>query len=199
MNSLIRYFVTFIFITIFIGLKAQGLMSIEELSNLDRDSLITLAKEKIDQPFSTDLFDRIEIQYSKEDVDISFKMSICYIPSNSQYYYGVNVYLIQDIVTYTAFANPQDFHSDNCTFFIPGTESEKSIKFIVHALDKLGDIEFTHKGQLYDTETMVIRNNPNYYDIEIISESWDYSCKIDKNTQEVYNIVNGFMEPPIEE
>lgn len=174
-------------------------MNIDYLAKLDDSNLIAMAINRIDTPFSPEYYDRINIFRSEDWLYVSFNMSICYVPANSQYLYSVYVYLSQHMVSYHGLENPDDYEGDGNTFFIPGKESDEAIQQVVSALKKNGEIEFTEDGCLHPAESMIIKDNPDYFGIEVVSETWDYSCKINKNSSQVYDVVIGTLEPPLEE
>jgi hypothetical protein len=179
-------------------------MNVKEINKLGREEIIKMAVEKLNQIFSQagviDFnpinFDCIRVMVADDSVSVTFGMTYRYIPLNSAYYYGVFIDLIENVISYNSLTNPQDHdYNGKPKFFCPNEISEKTIAFVIDAINKCDDIESIIDGQLPDDTTMAIYEKPDHYEIEVNSGIIISNFKVDIESGKVYDTTHEHIEP----
>ncbi|MBQ4915450.1 hypothetical protein J8L85_13430 [Maribacter sp. MMG018] len=148
-------------ILITLDLSAQEKLTYEKLDKLDRVTTIRLAKKEInkyltllgDTSFNYSLIDTIRVYKNKKKYFVRFEQIIKYAPLNSNYYYGLDVDLLNNDIHRILVLN-QDSASTNVSFYHPNSQDIEKIKFIKKALGL---------NEVY--ESIIIREKQDYYDI----------------------------------
>lgn len=168
-------------------------MNVEELQQLNKDSLIKLALGYMDKSIEVTQYN-IKVLANGSDVIVSFRIPLKYIPYNSEYFYDASVDIGNDFISYANYSNPEDYQSNTVTFYVPTEEHQENIKFIVNAINESKNENIVPVNITELTDDLIIREKPGYYDIEYISEKYDLIYKINKVTGEIYDLTIGNLE-----
>lgn len=183
-------------------------MDFATINNMDNEEIIKIVAEDLEKQydsFDISLFDTIQVKKNQGSIEldeeqedscwVSFQMSIRYIPQNSCYYYGIGTDPVSNFSSLGSDCNPRDYITqEEPKFFNPTEESKKTVSFVVESLKKT-EVEISENGKLPEKTTLIIRDNPENYDIEVVSTWWDYSCKMDKSNGEIFDEIYGDIEP----
>ncbi|MEP2237390.1 MAG: hypothetical protein ABJI22_03445 [Maribacter sp.] len=159
---------------------------VNELVQMGEDAIVASALKSIDGSISLDNFTSTSVLTNGKEVYVSFRNQYKFLPLNSIYYFdvGVNVTLNS---TYKNFvANPHGYTNEETIPYFQLTEDiKKHIDFVKQAIGNLDGF----------VDDIIIRENEDYYAIEVVSESQESSYKIKKSTGEIYDEFHAHLEP----
>lgn len=177
---------------------------INKIKKLNRDSIIQLGFSMVQKTAGSNItlksFDKITVFANKKSVIVSFFNPIKYVPSNSVYYYDISVDIIQKTSSYGPVSNPREYGSgkQNISFFVPTAESEKKILFVINAVNKNESAIAGNKKSFLEKMdgSMIIRDYPDYYEIERVSEYNESWYKINKISGKIVDEGHAELIPP---
>lgn len=159
---------------------------VTKLIKMGEDAIVSLALNSIGGNVSLDNFTSATVLSNGEEVYVSFRNQYKYLPINTIYYFEVGVNITTQTTYKNSVANPYDFTSERTIPYFNLTEDiKKHIDFVKQAIGNLEGFE----------DEMVIRENEDYYAIEVVSESQESSYKIKKRTGEIYDEFHAHLEP----
>ncbi|MEO9893260.1 hypothetical protein [Aurantibacter sp.] len=168
---------------------------VKELIDLGEDAILKLALKSVGENVSITNFTTSRITTNGKEVYVTFSNQYKYLPVNSIFYFDVGVNLTLQTTYKSAIANPIGYSDGkNIPFFHQTETIKKHIDFVKEAIS-------THKNVDFETfeEEMTIRENEDYYAIELVSASQESSYKIKKSTGEIHDEQHAHLEPaPIE-
>jgi hypothetical protein len=185
-------------------------MTLQQLLHSGRSSIIQLALNLIQDHLSPEKivdanhFDRIRVMTNGTGIRVELLNPIKYVPANSTHFYDINVDVMHNSFWYDITSNPPDREHDalKIPFFFPTEETEKHVQFVLNAINKdagLAKVE-TKKEFIEQMDgSLVIRDHPEYYQIDRISDYQESWYKIHKITGEIYDDGHAHMEPAIME
>ncbi len=159
-----------------------------KIKKLNRDSTIRMALKKIREII--DLRDCIiRVTADPSSVIALFRNPIIFLPPNSSYSYNFGINLVDDTVWSLTISNPENYETNE--FDIPAFSLTKAIQkhidFVLIVINKSDEIASVSIKDFSFDETMIIRDNDNYYRITMISPNLKSFYKINKNTGEIYD------------
>ncbi|WP_282049366.1 hypothetical protein [Maribacter aquivivus] len=159
---------------------------VTEVIELGEDAIVELALKSIGGNVSLENFTSATVLSNGEEVYVSFRNQYKYLPINTIYYFDVGVNITSQTTYKNSVANPYNFTTERAIPYFHITEDiKKHIDFVKQAIGNLEDFE----------DEMVIRENEDFYDIEVVSESQESSYKIKKGTGEIYDEFHAHLEP----
>lgn len=166
---------------------------IEEIIQQGKDSIVQMALELIDNEISADYFTEIIVMASAKEVYVSFLTPVKYLPINSAYNFDIEVSLIEKGTTYLSYSNPTGYNEDKMElpFYKETDEGKKNIQFVIDAIKKRAPFDVSK----FDGN-MIIRENTDFYHINVLSnyeESW---YKINKSTGGIFDEGHAHFEQP---
>ena len=169
--------------------------NVEKMKQLGKDSIVKLALGFMDNKIEPTNYD-IKVLANKTSVVVSFFVPVKYVPYNTEFFYDAVVDITNEFISYDNYSNPRDYFNSNVTFYKTTKEHQKNIEFVLNAISENGQ-----KGGIPPIDItnfkdhLIIRETPNYYDIEFVSETYDLTFKIKKSSGKISDIVTGYLEP----
>lgn len=167
---------------------------INELKQLDKDSLIKLALSYMDKSIDITQY-KIKVLANESDIIVSFRIPVKYIPYNSEYFYDASVDIGNDFISYANYSNPEDYQRNTVSFYTPTQKHQKNIKFVVNAIKESKNENILPINITERTDDLIIREKPDYYEIEYVSEKYEQTYKINRVSGEIYDLTTGYIEP----
>jgi hypothetical protein len=168
---------------------------VEKITRIGKDSIVKLALDLITEDVQLDYFTKVKVMTDDKEIYVFFSNPIKYLPVFSEYYFDVNVNIIDKSVIYFPVSNPPELDSDVSVSFVQHTEEEEShINFVIDAMNKSNEVGFLDKNTFDDD--MVIREKDNYYEVTIVSEYQESWCKIEKTSGRIFDIGHAHLVPP---
>lgn len=170
---------------------------VEKIKSSGRDSIIKSALKIIGEDIDLNNF-MVEVKANKSSVIVSFHIPIIYVPLNSVYCYDFGADLITESSWSNIVSNPEGFgiNKIDISYYTPTSESQKNIQFVINAInnsDEIGSVDI----QYFDIEDcMIIRDNPEFYDIKMLSTHQESFYKIDKESGKIYDSRHAHLIPP---
>jgi hypothetical protein len=156
----------------------------EELKKKGRVALIDMAVALINDPdFHKENYDRIKVMTGKNKLYVTFDVSVRYIPVITSYYIPVHVDLVNPRVAIKEISNSGFFSSN---FYDSPKSFDKQVKFVINGINKSIESNMLPEGKVTDDITINIREVFGYYEVELISETKIFNCKIDKVTSRLF-------------
>ena len=156
----------------------------EELKKKGRAALIDMAVVLINDPdFHKENYDRIKVMTGKNKLYVTFDVSVRYIPVITSYYIPVHVDLVNPRVAIKEISNSGFFSSN---FYDSPKSFDKQVKFVINGINKSIESNMLPEGKVTDDITINIREVFGYYEVELISETKIFNCKIDKVTSRLF-------------
>jgi|SRR5690606_10932589 len=171
-----------------------ALKDVEELKQLGKDSLIKLALSYMDKSIDVSQYN-IKVLANKSEVIVSFRIPVKYIPYNSEYFYDASVDIGNDFISYANYSNPEDYQSNTVSFYTPTEEHKENLKFVVNAINESKKENIVPVNITELTDDLIIREKPDRFDIEYVSEKYDLVYKMNKVSGEIYDLTMGYLEP----
>lgn len=131
---------------------------------------------------------------SSKEVYVSFLTPIKYLPINSAYNFDVEVLLIEKSISYHNLANPIGYDEDkmDLPFYKETENGKKNIQFVIEAIKKKASFDVSKFE-----DSMIIRDNNDFYDISVQSDYQDSWYKIRKLTGKIFDEGHAhFIQPP---
>lgn len=159
---------------------------VTEILKLGEDAIVKLALKSIEGTISLENFTSATILSNGEEVYVSFRNQYKYLPINTIYYFDVGVNITTQTTYKNSVANPYNYSTERTIPYFNLTEDiKKHIDFVKQAIGNLDGFE----------EDMIIRENEDFYDIEVVSDTQESSYKIKKDTGEIYDEFHAHLEP----
>ncbi|WP_299320817.1 hypothetical protein [uncultured Maribacter sp.] len=159
---------------------------VTKLIEIGEDTIVSLALNSIGGNVSLDNFTSATVLSNGEEVYVSFRNQYKYLPINTIYYFEVGVNITTQTTYKNSVANPYDFTSERTIPYFNLTEDiKKHIDFVKQAIGNLDGF----------VDDIIIRENEDFYDIEVVSELQESSYKIRKETGEIYDEFHAYLEP----
>ena len=167
---------------------------IEEIIQQGKDSIVQMALKLIDNEVTADYFTEIIVRSSSKEVYVSFLTPIKYLPINSAYNFDIEVSLLEKGTTYHNYSNPKGYNEDkmDLPFYKETDDGKKNIQFVIEAIKEWAPFDVSK----FD-DNMIIRDNTDYYDINVLSDYQESWYKISKSTGEIFDEGHAhFVQPP---
>ena len=166
---------------------------VEEIVAQGKDSIVQLALKLIDGDVSVDNFTKIIVRASSKEVYVSLLTPIKYLPINSAFYFDVEVALIEKSTSYHDYSNPKGFNEDkmDLPFYKQTEEGKKNIQFVIEAIKKSAPFDVSKFE-----ESMIIRDDTDFYDINVESDYYHSWYKIEKLTGKIFDEGHAHFEQP---
>lgn len=177
-----------------IGTWEVKAMTKDELLKQGRDRIISLAVERIKAMhpktnFDPSKFGQVQVWVGKDAVQVSFHQRIWFEPLDAKpMVHALSIDLLKGQFTASE-------GNDDLTCFVPTAATKKAEAFVLASLEKDRDIA----GALKDLGHGVglrIREQKDAYQIEMVGETWDLSCRVDKRSGKITDQVQGELVPP---
>lgn len=168
--------------------------NVEELKQMGKDSLINLALSYMDNSIDISQYN-IRVLASESEIIVSFRIPLKYIPYNSEYFYDASVDIGNDFISYANYSNPEDYQSNTVAFYTPTREHKENIKFIVNAINKRENKNIVPVNLSDLKDDLIIREKPDHYNVEYVSDNFDQAYKINKVSGKIYDLTMSNLEP----
>jgi hypothetical protein len=157
----------------------------KERSKLPKEKLIEMAAAKITEPsFRLADFTKIDVWLEDKELTVEFNHLIRFIPKKGQFYYSVSVDLISGTTGHSIQGDGP--FNEELEFYNPARYQEQ-IKFVFDAINNSdGEIGKIPDGKLPDG-TMTIKEEADYYDVDVSSYSTFSYYKIKKGSGKIYD------------
>lgn len=160
--------------------------AVKELITMGEDTIVAMALKRIDENVSIENFTSASVLSNGEEVYVSFRNQYKYLPINSTYYFDVGVNITTETIYKSSVANPVGYANKTPILYFYETEGmHKHISFVKQAIGDLKGFE----------DDMIIRENDDYYDIEVLSASQESRYKVKKGTGKIYDEFHAHLEP----
>ncbi|OED42670.1 hypothetical protein AB832_02915 [Flavobacteriaceae bacterium (ex Bugula neritina AB1)] len=167
---------------------------VEGIVELGKEAITELALEVVKGKVGVENFKKIKVLTDGEEVFVSFRNPIKYLPLESSFYFDIGVHLLRKTISRSPVSNPGNYYLGKRTPFYRETEDiKKNIQFILASINKsteVGSIEVEHFE-----DDMIIRENKEYYTISVVSELQESYYKIEKKSGRVYDVEHIHLEP----
>jgi len=169
---------------------------VEKLKKRGRDSIIKIALEKIDETICLNDY-IIRVKANKTSVVVSFHIPVVYIPMNSVYYYDFGLDLIEGSSWSGIISNPRDYGTDQDDIpnYSSSEKTQKHIQFVLDAINQSDEIGSINIEDFSFDDSMIIRDQIEYYEITMLSTYQESFYKIDKETGKVYDAGHAHLIP----
>ena len=159
---------------------------VTDILKLGKDAIVATALKSIGGSISLENFTSATVLSNGEEVYVSFRNQFKYLPINTIYYFDIGVSITTQTTYKNSVANPYNFTTERAIPYFNLTEDiKKHIDFVKKAIGNLEGFE----------DDLIIRENENFYAIEVVSESQESSYKIKKGTGEIYDEFHAHLEP----
>ncbi|MDF4202234.1 hypothetical protein PXD56_04680 [Maribacter sp. SA7] len=159
---------------------------VNELVEMGEDAIVASALKSIGGSISLENFTSVTVLTNGKEVYVSFRNQYKFLPLNSIYYFDVGVNVTLNTIYKNSIANPYEYTNEETIPYFELTEDiKKHIDFVKQAIGNLDGFE----------DELIIRENKDYYAIEVVSESQESSYKIKKSTGEIYDEFHAHLEP----
>ncbi|WP_324023460.1 hypothetical protein QSV08_11540 [Maribacter sp. BPC-D8] len=159
---------------------------VEVLIKLGKDEIVASALKSIGGNVSLENFSSATVLTNGKEVYVSLRNQYKYLPINTIYYFDVGVNITTQTTYKNSVANPYNYSTERTIPYFKSTEDiNKHIDFVKHAIGNLEGFE----------DDLIIRENEDFYAIEVVSESQESSYKIKKGTGEIYDEFHAHLEP----
>ena len=174
---------------------------VERIKKSGRDSIIKSALKIIDKDIDINNF-VIKVKANKKTVIVLFHIPIIYVPFNSEFCYNFGADLIVGSSWSNNVSNPEGYRIDknDISYYSPTEETQKHILFVLNAINNSNEIGSIDSKNIDFKDSMIIRDNQNYYDIKVTSTHQKSFYKIDKQSGKIYDSGHKhFIAPPVDE
>ncbi|MEQ8475300.1 hypothetical protein [Fulvivirga sp.] len=197
MKKLIKVFVLFLMIINSTSSYSQELAmnkEVQEVMQLGKDSIVQLALELLDEKASVQNFGKIKVMTDGNDVYVSFRNPIKYLPLESAFYFDALVHVIEKTTGKSPVFNRIEPNEEPITFYKPTEDTEVNIQFVTEAINK-SDAVGQFDAANFDDD-MIIYEKEKYYAVSVVSEGQESSYKIEKVSGKVYDAEHAHLAPP---
>ena len=166
---------------------------VDEILQQGKDSIVQLALKLIDGDVTVENFTKIIVMAGNKEVYVSLLTPIKYLPINSAYYFDVEVALIEKSTSYHDYSNPNGYKEDkmDLPFYIETKEGKKNIQFVIEAIKKRAPFDISKFE-----DSMIIRDDTDFYDIKVESDYYQSWYKIEKLTGKIFDEGHAHFEQP---
>lgn len=197
MKKLIKVFVLFLMIINSASIYSQELAmnkEVQEVIQLGKDSIVQLALELLDEKASVQNFAKIKVMTDGNDVYVSFRNPIKYLPLESVFYFDALVHVIEKTTSKSPVFNRIKANEEPITFYKPTEDTGVNIRFVTEAINK-SDVVGSFDAASFEDD-MIIYENENYYMVSVVSEYQESSYKVEKITGKIYDAEHAHLAPP---
>ncbi len=167
---------------------------VKEIIKLGKDAIIELALGIIEEKISSENFAQIKVVTDGEEIFVSLRNPIKYLPIDTSFYFDVGIQLLEKITSYSSVSNPNTFNKEKKTPFYIGTkETKTNIQFVLESINKSTEVGSVDVESF--EEDMIIREHKAYYDVSVVSEFQESSYKVEKESGNVYDTEHAHLEP----
>ena len=109
---------------------------IENLKNMGRDSLASIAREFIEDKFGNKIPEsyRTRVYGNENEIYVSFDLSIRYVPRDSVYYYGCTVTLVNKSINLSPLTHAlQDSNTKDFPFHDISEEEKRKVEYVLNS------------------------------------------------------------------
>ncbi len=167
---------------------------VQDLIQQGKDSIVQSALKLVGGGVTMDHFTKIVVQASKKEIYVSLLNPIKYLPKNSAFYTDIEAILIEKGTTCREYSNPKVNNSDimDLPFYKETEEGRKHIHFVFESIKSGAPFDISK----FDG-SMIIRDETNFFDINVESEYYHSWYKLDKLTGGLFDKGHAhFLEPP---
>ncbi|AUP78751.1 hypothetical protein C1H87_08580 [Flavivirga eckloniae] len=169
---------------------------VKDIVKLGKDSIAQLALKLIDREVAIENFAKIKVKTDGREVYVSFRNPIKYLPIESEFYFDLNVNLLEGIIVYNPVSNGLvDCKKKTIPFYKQTREAQASIEFVIKAINKNDEVGGISDISSFEDD-MVIREHKSYYDVSVVSEFQESFYKIKKVSGKVYDVEHAHLVPP---
>ncbi|MEQ8244441.1 hypothetical protein [Fulvivirga sp.] len=200
MKKLIKVFVLFLMIINPTSSYSQELamnkevQEVQEVIQLGKDSIVQLALELLDEKASVQNFAKIKVMTDGNDVYVSFRNPIKYLPLESAFYFDALVHVIEKTTSKSPVFNRIEVNEEPITFYKPTEDTEVNIQFVTEAINK-SDVVDQFDAANFDDD-MIIYEKEKYYAVSVVSEGQESTYKVEKVSGKVYDAEHAHLAPP---
>lgn len=160
---------------------------VKELIKMGKDAIVALALKSIDDTVSNENFSSTSVLTNGKEVYVSFRNQYKYLPMQTIYYFDVGVNITTKTTYKNSVANPDGYtYEQAIPYYKTTVDIKKHIDFVKQAIGNLEGFE----------DDMIIRENEDFYAIEVVSESQESNYKIKKDSGEIYDEFHAHLEAP---
>ena len=170
---------------------------IEKLIKSGKDHIIKSAIKIINEDLNADNF-LIQVKKNKKTIIVNFHNPIVFVPLNSIFSYNYGADLIVGSSWSEIVSNPEGFGKNiiDIPVYSPTEETKKHIQFVINAVNACDEIGLIDSECFGFDDCMIIRDNPEYYKIRMLSSHQESFYKIDKQTGNIYDSRHAHLIPP---
>ncbi|WP_422858244.1 hypothetical protein ACOKFD_12585 [Flagellimonas sp. S174] len=170
---------------------------VKEIINLGKDSIVQLALELIDEEVSTQNFTKINVMTNGEEVYVSLRNPIKYLPIKSIFNFDIGISILAKTVVYNPISNGVFDDEHKAPFYERTNEIDKNIEFVIESINKSTEVGSINTIDFDDD--MIIQEHKNHYDVSLISKFQESSYKIEKLSGKIYDAQHAHLVPsPLE-
>lgn len=171
---------------------AQQSQTLQQLKTFGRDSLIrraVLAIQENEHDFDPAQYDRVRITEDHGELHVRFEHSILYLARKTAFKYGAMVSLVSNSASSSILSNPEDYDDsrEEYRYFKWDEKSRAAVRFVLGAIGRSDEVGDVVDGTLPNGTQMTIREERDYYEINVDSWSTHSSYKIQKKSGYLYD------------
>ena len=164
---------------------------VKEIISLGKDAIIVLALNLIDEEVNAKDFRQTKIMTNGKEIYVSFINPIKFLPINSNFYFDVGVNISSGVIYKNSITNPPEFSNEKkITFYKETPIIRKHITFVIESINNI-DISNLNN---FEGE-MIIRENKEFYAVNVISKFQESWYKVKKKSGEKYDENHAHLEP----
>ncbi|HSZ24696.1 MAG TPA: hypothetical protein VK766_03205 [Cytophagaceae bacterium] len=173
--------------------SSQDNKKVEDLKKLGRKALIDRAVEIInDKDFHKENYDRTKVMVGQNKLYVIFDVSVRYIPVITSFYIPVYVDVLNNRMSVKEVSN-SGFFSTN--FYDTPSLYTKQVNFVINAINKSIESNMLPEGKVTEDITINIREVFAYYEVELISKTKNFYCRIDKVSGRLFEASSTDLPP----
>ncbi|MTI38942.1 hypothetical protein [Fulvivirga lutimaris] len=200
MLKMMKVFVLFSLIINYTASYAQEITmnkDVEEVIKLGKDSIVQLALELLNEKASIQNFARIKVMTDGQEVYVSFRNPIKYLPLGSAFYFDAMVHVVEKTTSKSPVFNRAQDNKEAIEFYKPTEDTEMHVRFVTEAINNSGVVGSFDVANFEGD--MTIYENENYYAVSVVSEYQESSYNVEKVSGKVYDAEHAHLAPyPIE-
>lgn len=197
MTKLIKVFVLFCLTTNYTPCYSQDLTmdkEVQEVIQLGKDSIVQMGLQLLDEKASIQNFAKIKVMTDGNEVYVSLRNPIKYLPLESAFCFDALVSIIGKTISYNPVVNGITDNESSIPFYKQTEETASSIKFVTESINK-SDVAGPFDAANFEDD-MIIFEKEKYYAVSIVSEGQESSYKIEKGSGKVYDAEHAHLAPP---
>lgn len=182
------------------AIRAERKMDVKKIKKMERAAIIRMAgdeiKKSIDPDFEAKNFDRVSVLAGKNEVLVSFSMSVRYVPWQSAFLYDASVIFSKQIMLSCGpVVNPENFKpGKEPVFFKPSPESWEATDFILDAVNRSKEVGPLPDKKIPQGSVMTIYEHKGHYQVLMLSEHTESFYKVNRKTGQVYDASHNHLE-----